>query len=75
MYVQAKRYAPKNVIGRPAIQQFVGSLTGEGAAKGVLVTTSGFSREAVAYVEKIVQRIVLIDGRRFARLMIAHGPT
>lgn len=73
VYVQAKRYAPENVIGRPAIQQFVGSLTGEGAAKGVFVTTSSFSREANAYVEKIAQRIVLIDGRRFTRLMIAHG--
>jgi restriction system protein len=73
VYVQAKRYAPENLIGRPAIQQFVGSLTGEGAGKGVFVTTSGFSAEAQRYVERIAQRVVLIDGQRFARLMIAHG--
>jgi restriction system protein len=73
VYVQAKRYAVENVVGRPAIQQFVGSLQGEGATKGVFVTTSGFSADAQRYVEKVSQRIVLIDGRRLARLMIAHG--
>ena len=46
VYVQAKRYAPGNTVGRPAIQQFVGSLTGEGATKGVFVTTSAFSADA-----------------------------
>ena len=46
VYIQAKRYAPDNKIGRPALQAFVGSLTGEGANKGVFVTTSDFSKEA-----------------------------
>jgi len=73
VYVQAKRYAPENTIGRPVVQQFVGSLTGEGASKGVLVTTSSFSAEALRYVERTPQRIVLIDGERLARLMIAYG--
>lgn len=73
VYVQAKRYAPDNTVGRPAIQQFIGSLTGEGAAKGVFVTTSTFSNGARDYVAKIPQRVVLIDGPEFARLMIAHG--
>ncbi len=74
VYVQAKRYARENMIGRPAIQQFVGSLTGEGASKGVFVTTSGFSGEAKRFVDgKIAQRIVLIDGQQLASLMIAHG--
>jgi len=73
VYVQAKRYAAENAVGRPAIQQFVGSLTGEGAAKGVFVTTSAFSAGARDYAAKIPQRVVLIDGPEFARLMIAHG--
>ena len=72
VYVQAKRYAPGNTVGRPAIQQFVGSLTGEGASKGVFVTTSAFSAEARAYADRVAQRVVLIDGARLARLMIAH---
>ena len=73
VYVQAKRYALDNTVGRPAIQQFIGSLTGEGATKGVFVTTSSFSREARDYAARVMQRVVLIDGRRLARLMIRYG--
>ena len=72
VYVQAKRHAPGNTVGRPAIQQFVGSLTGEGSTKGVFVTTSVFSAEARAYADRVAQRVVLIDGARLARLMITH---
>lgn len=73
VYIQAKRYAPGSNVGRPAIQQFVGSLTGEGATKGVFVTTSDFSGEARAYLGKVQHRIVLINGAELARLMIRHG--
>jgi restriction system protein len=73
VYVQAKRYAPELKVGRPAIQQFVGTLTGEGASKGVFVTTSGFSAEARDFLRRVQQRIVLIDGRELARRMIRHG--
>lgn len=72
LYIQAKRYAPENKIGREAVQAFVGSLTGEGATKGVFVTTSDFSRPARDYIERVQHRIVLINGERLARLMIAH---
>ena len=73
VYVQAKCYAEGNTIGRPAIQQFIGSLTGEGATKGVFVTTSSFSREARDYAARVQQRVVLIDGPELARLMIQYG--
>ena len=73
VYIQAKRHAEGNTIGRPALQAFVGSLTGEGATKGVFVTTSAFTAEARAYVDRVAHRIVLIDGAHLARLMIAHG--
>ncbi|WP_328701234.1 restriction endonuclease [Sedimentitalea arenosa] len=72
VYVQAKRYAADNKVGRPALNAFVGSLTGEGATKGVFVTTSDFSRDAMEYVARVQQRIVLINGDRLARLMIKH---
>jgi len=72
VYVQAKRYGSENKVGRPALQAFVGSLTGEGATKGVFVTTSGFSKEATEYVHRVQQRIILINGERLARLMIAY---
>lgn len=73
VYIQAKRYAPESKVGRPALQQFVGSLTGEGATKGVFVTTSSFSAEARDFLTRVQHRIVLIDGNEFARLMIRHN--
>lgn len=73
VYIQAKRYAPENRIGRPDIQRFIGSLTGEGATKGVFVTTSDFSREASEYLQRVQHRVVLINGQRLARLMLQHG--
>ena len=72
VYIQAKRYAPENKVGRPALQAFVGSLTGEGANKGVFVTTSDFSKDARDYLNRLQQRIVLINGERLARLMVQH---
>ena len=72
VYIQAKRYALDNKVGRPAIQQFVGSLGGVGASKGVFVTTSDFSPDARSYSDRVQQRLILIDGQRLARLMIAH---
>ncbi|WP_182442271.1 winged helix-turn-helix domain-containing protein [Cereibacter sphaeroides] len=53
--------------------RFVGSLTGEGANKGVFVTTLDFSREATTYVVRVQHRIRLINGQRLAALMIQYG--
>ena len=73
VYIQAKKYAPENKVSRPAIQQFVGSLNGEGATKGVFVTTSDFSVEARLFLGKVQHRIVLINGQELARQMIRYG--
>jgi len=73
VYVQAKRYAPGNVVGRPEVQGFVGSLVGLGATKGVFVTTSAFSTQARDFVRHLAQRIILIDGQQLADLMIEHN--
>ncbi|MDH2327511.1 restriction endonuclease [Cereibacter sp. SYSU M97828] len=73
VYIQAKRYAADRKVGRPDIQQFIGSLTGEGATKGVFVTTADFSRDARDFLHRVQQRVVLINGQRLAQLMIAHG--
>lgn len=73
VYVQAKRYAPGSAVGRPEIQAFTGSLVGLGASKGVFVTTSTFSAQAVEFASRIPQRVILIDGRRLTELMVEHG--
>lgn len=73
VYIQAKRYAPGSSVGRPEIQAFTGSLVGLGASKGVFVTTSTFSSQAVEFASRIPQRVILIDGKRLTELMIEHG--
>jgi len=73
IYVQAKRYAPGSPVGRPDVNGFVGSLVGLGATKGVFVTTSTFSQPAGDFVKHLAQRVILIDGRELADLMIEHG--
>ena len=70
IYIQAKRW--QSVIGRPEIQKFVGALQGQKARKGVFMTTSWFSAEALEYVSKIESKVVLLDGPRIAKLMIEH---
>jgi restriction system protein len=71
IYVQAKKWA--NSVGRPEIQRFVGALHGQRASKGVFITTSSFSREAVSYADGVSPRVILVDGPELAQLMIDHG--
>ena len=73
VYVQAKRYAAGNAVGRPDVQAFVGSLVGLGATKGVFVTTSTFSAHARDFVKHLSQRVVLLDGANLADLMMEHS--
>ena len=73
IYMQAKRYGPDNSVGRPAIQAFVGALHGQQADRGVFITTSTYSREAVEYTRFLRERIVLVDGRELARLMVLNN--
>jgi restriction system protein len=72
VYVQAKRYAPTNAVQRPEVQGFVGALSGK-ADGGVFITTSRFSPGAAEWVRTVPARIILIDGRRLAELMIEYG--
>lgn len=71
IYIQAKRW--ENTVGRPEIQKFVGALTGQRAKKGLFISTSNFSSEAIDYVSRVDTKIVLIDGETLAQLMIDHN--
>lgn len=71
VHIQAKRW--KDTVGRPTVQGFAGSLEGNRARKGVLITTSQFSQEARDYVNRIEKRIVLIDGDQLTQLMMDHN--
>lgn len=69
IYVQVKHYAADHPVGRPDIQRFVGAIAGRGG-KGLFVTTSKFSPQAIQYAR--AQHIVLVDGQKLARLMIEN---
>lgn len=69
IYIQAKRW--ENTVGRPDIQQFKGALADQVAKKGVFITTSNFSKEAIESAKK--SGIVLIDGDKLTSLMIEFG--
>ena len=71
VYLQAKRWG--GTVGRPDVQKFVGALHGKRAKKGVFITTGKFSDDAKRYVETIDPKVILIDGRLLAELMIDHG--
>ena len=73
IYIQAKRWKPGNVVGRPELHKFVGALAGQGAKKGIFITTSNFTKEALEYTPKNDTKIVHIDGNQLAQLMIDYN--
>jgi restriction system protein len=70
IYIQAKRW--EGTVTRPEIQKFAGALIGKKAKKGVFITTSNFSKEAIEYAD-FTGNIVLIDGEMLTRLMIEYN--
>ena len=71
IYIQAKRW--EGTVGRPEIQKFAGALQGQRARKGVFITTSSFTKEALEYVSLIESKIILIDGEKLASLMAEYN--
>ena len=71
IYLQAKKW--EGTVARPESQKFVGALHGKRAKRGVFLTTGKFSDDAIKYVETIDPKVILIDGRRLADLMIDFG--
>ncbi len=71
IYVQAKRW--QGPVGRPEVQAFYGALAGRRARRGVLITTSSFTCEAMEFAGRFAESIVLIDGARLTSLLIEHG--
>ncbi len=71
IYIQAKRW--ENVVGSKEIRNFVGSLVGQKANKGVFITTSEFTKDALEYVKTITHKVILIDGEMLSQLMIENN--
>jgi restriction system protein len=73
IYVQAKRYGGAKAVGRPEIQEFVGALHGAQADRGIFITTSRFTPDAIAYADRVAARVILIDGQALSGLMVSHN--
>lgn len=71
IYIQAKRW--DGPVGRPEIQKFAGALLGKKANKGIFITTSSFTAEAIEYARSIGSKIVLVTGALLAQLMVEHN--
>lgn len=71
VYLQAKRFQPGNTVGSEMVQAFIGALIGKGAQKGVLITTSTFSKAALNVATQTGSlRLVLLDGYALTNLMV-----
>lgn len=74
IYIQAKKWDKDSTVSRPEVQKFVGALAGQGASKGLFITTAKFSDGAREYSQKQhTTKIVLIDGMELAKLMIEYN--
>lgn len=69
VYVQAKRW--QGSVGRQEIQAFYGALAGQRANKGVFITTSNYTQQALDYAKR-VEKVVLVDGKKLTELMIEY---
>ncbi len=73
IYIQAKKWN-RSSVGRPEIQKFLGAVAGQGGTKGLFITTSTFTREAIDYAKKQLQvKLILIDGKMLTDLMIKYN--
>ncbi len=69
VYVQAKRW--QGTVGRPELQAFYGALAGQKAKRGVFITSSSYTQQAIDFARS-VEGIVLVDGLRLVHLMMDH---
>ena len=71
IYLQAKRYKESQKVGSKDLQAFVGAM--KNVQKGVFITTSSFTREAMKFVEEQQQKnLKIIDGKLLAELMVKY---
>ncbi len=73
IYIQAKRYAQGNNVGAGDIRDFFGALNLKKAQKGIFITTSEFTSSAIETAQNLGTRIVLINGKELAKLMLRYN--
>lgn len=61
--IECKRYHPLRAVGIGVVQRLLGTVTQHKATKGIVVTTSSFSRDAIKVAEATRHLIALNDFR------------
>lgn len=72
VYVQAKKWAEDRTVGDREIRDFIGALQLQRARKGVFFTTSDFTKSARDSATRSESRVVLINGKKLAELMVDY---
>ena len=72
VYVQAKKWALDRTVGDRDIRDFIGALQLQRAHKGVFFTTSDFTKSARESATRSESRVVLINGKKLAELMVDY---
>ena len=67
--IQAKRY--KNTVGVSAVRDLFGTVHNEGAAKGILITTSGYGKASFEFAQS--KPLELLDGTNLLYLLREHA--
>lgn len=57
--IECKRYSPANKVGIGVVQRLLGTVTQRRATKGILVTTSSFTQDAIRVAEETRHTITL----------------
>jgi restriction system protein len=71
-FVECKRYALNNLIGRPVLQQFYGTMVSENVDGGIFITTSDFTDTARTFAKE--KNMELINGTDLVLLMVRAFP-
>jgi len=69
--VQCKRYSPGSPVGASTVREFYGVVVHEGAPRGLLITTSSFTKDAAAFADG--KPLALLDGAQVCRLLGEAG--
>lgn len=67
--IQAKRWT--NTVGVAAVRDLYGTVTAEGANKGILVTTSDYGPDSYAFANG--KPLVLLSGANLLHMLAKHG--
>lgn len=68
--VQCKKYHYQRVTSGE-VQAFYGAITADLAARGAFVTTSGFTKGATKFAQRV--GMSLVDGEKLVQLLVHHG--